>query len=65
MGGEPDPRPHPEPLLEQMQSIGWVVLAERTGRELVLERRPNRGTLRRCSARFPPTNSWRSRSRAS
>ncbi len=35
MGGEPDPRPHPEPLLEQMQSIGWVVLAERTGRELV------------------------------
>ena len=36
MGGEPDRRPHPEPLLEQMQSIGWVVLAERTGREVVL-----------------------------
>ena len=36
MGGAPDTRPHPEPLLEQMQSIGWVVLAERTGREVVL-----------------------------
>ncbi len=36
MGGEPDRRPHPEPLLEQMQSIGWVVLAERAGREVVL-----------------------------
>lgn len=35
MGGEPDTRPHPEPLLEQMQSIGWVVLAERAGREMV------------------------------
>lgn len=36
MGGEADTRPHPEPLLEQMQSIGWVVLAERAGREVVL-----------------------------
>ena len=36
MGGEPDRRPHPEPLLEQMRSIGWVVLAERAGREVVL-----------------------------
>jgi hypothetical protein len=36
MGGAHDTRPHPEPMLEQMQSIGWVVLAERTGRELVL-----------------------------
>lgn len=36
MGGEPDRRPHPSALLEQMQSIGWVVLAERAGRELVL-----------------------------
>lgn len=35
MGGEPDTRPHPEGLLEQMQSIGWVVLAERAGREVV------------------------------
>jgi hypothetical protein len=36
MGGVPDTRPHPEPLLEQMKSIGWMVLAERTGREVVL-----------------------------
>ena len=36
MGGEPDRRSHPEPLLEQMRSIGWVVLAERAGREVVL-----------------------------
>jgi hypothetical protein len=36
LGGEPDARPHPEALLEQMQSIGWVVLAERAGREVVL-----------------------------
>ena len=36
LGGEPDKKPHPEPLLEQMRSIGWVVLAERAGREVVL-----------------------------
>jgi hypothetical protein len=36
LGGEPDTRPHPTRLLPQMQSIGWVVLAERTGREIVL-----------------------------
>ena len=36
MGGEPDTRPHPQPLLEQMQSIGWTVLAECAGREVVL-----------------------------
>jgi hypothetical protein len=33
--GEPDPRPHPSTLMEQMQSIGWVVLSERPGREIV------------------------------
>ena len=36
LGGRPDPRRHPDGLLPQMQSIGWVVLAERAGRELVL-----------------------------
>ena len=36
LGGEPDTRPHPSTLMEQMQSIGWVVLAERPGREIVL-----------------------------
>lgn len=36
MGGEPDRRMHPQPLLEQMQSIGWTVLAECAGREVVL-----------------------------
>ena len=36
LGGRPDSRPHPKPLLEQMRSIGWVVLAERAGREVVL-----------------------------
>jgi hypothetical protein len=36
LGGEPDTRPHPARLLPQMQSIGWVVLAEIPGREIVL-----------------------------
>jgi hypothetical protein len=36
LGGEPDSRVHPPALFEQMQSIGWVVLAERPGRELVM-----------------------------
>lgn len=36
LGGEPDARPHPSGLLDQMLSIGWVVLSERAGREIVL-----------------------------
>jgi hypothetical protein len=36
LGGRPDPRPHPAELLSQVQSIGWVILAERPGREVVL-----------------------------
>ena len=36
LGGEPDDREHPTALIDQMQSIGWVVLAERPGREMVL-----------------------------
>lgn len=36
LGGQPDERRHPAALLPQMQSIGWVVLAERAGREIVL-----------------------------
>lgn len=36
MGGRPDERPHPAPLVAQMQSIGWVVLSEKAGREIVL-----------------------------
>ena len=35
LGGEPDTRPHPTTLMEQMQSIGWVVLAERPSRQVV------------------------------
>jgi hypothetical protein len=35
LGGDPDTRPHPTRLLPQMQSIGWVVLAEIPGREIV------------------------------
>jgi hypothetical protein len=35
LGGEADTRPHPEPLFEQLQSIGWVELAETPGREIV------------------------------
>jgi hypothetical protein len=35
LGGEADTRPHPTRLLPQMQSIGWVVLAEIPGREIV------------------------------
>jgi hypothetical protein len=36
LGGEPDSRTHPEALLDQLLSIGWVVLAETPGREIVL-----------------------------
>lgn len=36
LGGDPDRRVHSDALYEQMQSIGWVVLAERPGRELVM-----------------------------
>jgi hypothetical protein len=36
MGAEKDVRRHPAALLPQMESIGWVVLAERAGREIVL-----------------------------
>ena len=36
LGGVPDTRPHPAQLLEQMRSIGWVVLSETAGREIVL-----------------------------
>ena len=36
LGGEPDTREHPGKLIDQMQSIGWVILAERPGREIVL-----------------------------
>ena len=35
MGGAPDARTHPQELFAQMQSIGWVVLSERSGREIV------------------------------
>ena len=34
LGGEPDRRPHPTRLIDQMQSIGWGVLSERAGREI-------------------------------
>ncbi len=36
LGGKPDDRRHPAALLAQMQSIGWVILAEQAGREIVL-----------------------------
>lgn len=36
LGGVPDRREHPGPLVAQMQSIGWAVLAERPGSEIVL-----------------------------
>ena len=36
MGGEPDRREHPGGLIEQVQSIGWAILAELPGREIVL-----------------------------
>jgi hypothetical protein len=36
LGGTPDTRTHPTQLLDQMLSIGWVVLAESAGREIVL-----------------------------
>ena len=36
LGGEPDRREHPGRLLDQARSIGWVVLAERLDREMVL-----------------------------
>lgn len=36
LGGTPDSRPHPTRLIEQMQSIGWGILHERPGREIVM-----------------------------
>ncbi len=36
LGGTPDRRWHPGALIDQMKSIGWVVLAERPAREIVL-----------------------------
>lgn len=36
LGGEPDRRQHPQGLLDQMLSIGWVILAEIEGREILL-----------------------------
>jgi hypothetical protein len=36
LGGEPDNREHPTALVDQMLSIGWVMLAERPAREMVL-----------------------------
>ena len=36
MGGAADTRAHPDELIEQAQSIGWGILAERPGREIVL-----------------------------
>jgi hypothetical protein len=35
LGGEPDTRPHPSTLYDQMLSIGWVVLSEQAGQEIV------------------------------
>lgn len=36
LGGQTDQRPHPSSLVAQMQSIGWVVLSETPGSEIVL-----------------------------
>lgn len=36
MGAHSDKRRHPSTLFEQMQSMGWVVLSERAGREVVM-----------------------------
>lgn len=36
LGGTPDGRHHPAALVPQMLSIGWVTLAERAGREIVM-----------------------------
>jgi hypothetical protein len=36
LGGKPDGRQHPKALIPQMQSIGWVVLAECADREIAL-----------------------------
>ncbi|HEX8028915.1 MAG TPA: hypothetical protein VF491_10660 [Vicinamibacterales bacterium] len=36
LGGEPDRRPLPSGLYDQMRAIGWAVLSERAGREVVM-----------------------------
>jgi hypothetical protein len=36
LGGEPDTRPHPAALIEQMRSIGWVILSETPDHEIVM-----------------------------
>ena len=35
LGGNPDTRPHPTALYDQMRSIGWVVLHEEAGHQIV------------------------------
>jgi hypothetical protein len=35
LGGKADDRQHPQELVAQVQSIGWVVLSEKAGREIV------------------------------
>ena len=35
LGGKPDTRTHPTTLYDQMRSIGWAVLSEHTGHEIV------------------------------
>jgi hypothetical protein len=35
LGGAPETRPHPPGLYDQMRSIGWVVLSEQAGHEIV------------------------------
>jgi hypothetical protein len=35
LGGAADTRPHPSGLYDQMRSIGWVVLSEQAGHEIV------------------------------
>ena len=36
LGSQPDATPHPRGLIEEMKSIGWGVLAESPGREIVM-----------------------------
>ena len=57
LGGESDEQRLPTALVPYMQSIGWVVLAESAGREIVLGAVTGRGMSRRLSGRSRLENS--------
>ena len=66
LGAKPcDTRPHPAGLYEQMTSLGWVVLSEQPGCEIVFGAATQPVVASPCSAPFRRTSSGNSVSLAS